>query len=319
MRRAILALLLLAPAARADFRQFRDITLDPALRSRVERAAAQSLRDFPALEREDLAISVVDLTDPGIPARADFNGDVSFYPASVIKLFYMADIYLQRKQALGDVERALKAMIVESDNDATAYLVDILADTAPGTELEGRALKRFIDRRRNINRHFAALGYDVGAMMKPWSFGPYGRERQLLGPNRENRNRLTANATAALMLWIVRRRAPHAEAMLQLLHRPLQSPRDDENQVAEFIGEALPAGAKLWSKAGWTSEVRHDAAWFELPDGRKYVLVIFTRGQSKEKRIVPEIARRVLAELGSGAGATTPTTSSAAPVSPPRR
>ena len=32
-------------------------------------------------------------------------------------------------------------------------------------------------------------------------------------------------------------------------------------QVASFIGEALPTTARLWSKAGWTSEVRHDAAY----------------------------------------------------------
>jgi beta-lactamase class A len=290
-------LLAIAFVLLADFRQFERVTTDPSLASRIERAAEASLREFPELKREDLAISVVDLTNPQVPARAGFNGDAPFYPASVIKLFYMADIYLQKKQSIPDVDRALREMIVASDNDATAYLVDILADTSPGPDLQGRALRRFIDARREINRHFARYGYDISAMMKPWSFGPYGRELQLLGENRQNRNRLTANATASLMTWIATRRAPHADEMLELLHRPLDPRRDDENQIDEFIGEALPPGSRLWSKAGWTSEVRHDAAYVELPNRRKLVIVIFTRGQSKEVKIVPAIARNLLSEL----------------------
>ncbi len=137
-------------------------------------------------------------------------------------------------------------------------------------------------------------------MAKPWSFGPYGRERQILGKNRENRNRLTANATASLLLWIVQREAvsPQAsEAMMNLLQRPLVPLREEENQVKEFIGEALPEGSRLWSKAGWTSEVRHDAAYVELPDGKKLILVIFTRGLASDVTLIPAITRNVLNEL----------------------
>ena len=293
----LLAILLAAVSAAADFREFSALPKDPTLEARVRAAAEKSLRDLPALKREDLGITVVDLTDPAAMARADFNGDVSFYPASVIKIFFMADMYLQNKQHLGDVQRAIKEMIVVSDNDATAYLVDILANTCPGTNLEGRALRRFIDRRRDINRHFARFGYDIGAMMKPWSFGPYGRDLQVLGENRVNRNRLTANATASLLLWIARGRAPHATEMMNFLHRPLDPARPDENQIKEFIGESLPAGSRLWSKAGWTSQVRHDAAYVELPAGRKLVIVVFTRGQAHDTRIVPRVTSHLLGEL----------------------
>jgi beta-lactamase class A len=190
-------------------------------------------------------------------------------------------------------------MIVVSDNDATAYLVDILAGTVPGPPLEGGALRRYIERRREINRRFQRLGYadNVSAMMKPWSFGPYGVDLQVLGENRVNRNKLTANATASLLFWIVRRRTPGADEMMKLMERPLSPQREEENQVKEFIGEALPAGARLWSKAGWTSEVRHDAAYVELPDGRKFIVVIFTRGIAEDVTIVPAVARKVLAEL----------------------
>jgi hypothetical protein len=74
--------------------------------------------------------------------------------------------------------------------------------------------------------------------------------------------------------------------------------RPDENQVKEFGGEALTAGAKLWSKAGWTSEVRHDTMYVEFADGKKFVLTIFTRGQASDVTLLGGIARNVFTELG---------------------
>lgn len=294
------ALLIIAAAARADFREFTDVPKDPSIETKLRLAAEQTLRDFPKLKAEDLAISVVDVTKTATIARGDYHGDAPFYPASVIKLFFMTSVFAQQQESLGDMDRALKEMITVSDNDAAAFIVDVTTDTCSGSDLDGRALRKFIERRRSTNRWFARFGYDISAMAKPWSFGPFGRDQQLMGPNRENRNRLTANATASLLLWIVRRRAVSSaasEAMLALLARPLDPPRTDENQVKEFIGAALPAGSKLWSKAGWTSEVRHDAAYVELPAGRKLVLVVFTRGTADDVTLVPAIARNVLAEF----------------------
>ena len=297
--RRLTFLLLFALTAHGNYREFTDVPPDPSIATRLRMAAEETLKAYPKLKAEDLAITLVDVTNPSIVARADYRGDERFYPASVIKLFFMADVYGTHKQDVGDVERALKEMIVVSDNDATAYLVDILAGTCPGPPLEGRALRKYIERRREINKRFQKIGYadNVSAMMKPWSFGPYGVDLQVLGENRVNRNMLTANATASLLLWIQRLRAPGAHEMMKLLERPLAPPREDENQVKEFIGEALPEGAKLWSKAGWTSEVRHDAAYIELPSGRKLILVIFTRGIADDVTLIPANAKNVLSEL----------------------
>src|SRR5947208_145386 len=91
------------------------------------------------------------------------------------------------------------------------------------------------------------IDYALRRTAKPWSFGPFGRDVQLMGgPERPNRNRSTANAFASYLLWIVRRRAVSAEAseaMMALLARPLNPPTADENQVKEFIGASLPADA----------------------------------------------------------------------------
>jgi len=297
--RRITLLLFLAFTARANFNEFLDVARDPSIETKLRMAAEATLKAYPKLKADDLALSMIDVSNPTTFSRGDYHGDVPFYPASVIKLFFMADVFATHKEKVPDVDRALKEMIVVSDNDATAYIVDVLANTEGGVSLEGRALRRYIDRRREINRRFERLGYkdNVSAMMKAWSFGPFGRDRQVLGENKENRNKLTANATASLLLWIVRQRAPGSHEMMTLLQRPLAPLRPEENQVKEFIGESLPSDARLWSKAGWTSEVRHDAAYIELPNGKKMILVIFTRGTADDLTLIPAIARNVLAEF----------------------
>ena len=293
--------LFLWPAiALADFREFKAVPVNADLGAQLSHAAEASLKDFPLLTADNLALSVIDLTKPDAPVRADYHGDAPFYPASVIKLFFMVETFHQGKLT-PEIERALREMIQVSDNDAAAFIVDILTDTCSGSELDGKALEDFLERRRKPNHYFASLGYDISAMLKPWSFGPFGRDQQALGENKINRNRATANSVASLLFWIVRRKAisPQASnAMMTLLERPLSPPRLTENQVKDFFGESLPPGARLWSKSGETSEVRHDAAYIELPNGRKLVVVIFTRGCGDDKTLLPSIGKHLLAEIG---------------------
>jgi beta-lactamase class A len=285
--------------ARADYREFRDLAVSPELDAKVERAAEASLKKFPRLTPDNLALSVVDLSDAQRLVRADYHGDAFFYPASLVKLFFMVAAFHQDHFTL-EIERALGGMIRLSDNDAAAFLVDVLTNTTSGPELEGKGLEDFLERRRSLNRYFSSLGYDVSVFLKPWSFGPFGRDTQIMGENKINRNRASANSVASLLLWIVRHRAISAQAsdaMLALMERPLDPPRGDENQVLGFFGEALPPGARLWSKEGDTSEVRHDAAYVELRGDGKYIIVILTRGAADDKTLLPGIGNQLLQEL----------------------
>jgi beta-lactamase class A len=301
MHRLFIALIVFGPiVARADFREFKSLPVDTELSAKIARAAEASLKDFPRLTADNLALSVVDLTKGDAPVRADYHGDAPFYPASVIKLFFMVETFHQGKVS-PEIERALREMIQVSDNDAAAYLLDILTDTCSGSELDGKALDDFTEHRRKLNRYFGSLGYDISAMLKPWSFGPFGRDMQAVGENKMNRNRASANSVASLLLWIVRHHAISAkasDAMLALLERPLSPPRPGENQVTEYLGESLPSAAKLWSKAGDTSEVRHDAAYIELPNGRKFIVIVFTRGCADDKALLPSIGKHLLREIG---------------------
>ena len=300
VRLAAIFLLLAALPLRADYREFKDRPLDPSIQSKLQHAADDILKQYPKLTADNLAMTVVDVTMPSAIGRGDYHGDAPFYPASVVKLFFMTEIFHQKLETMPDVGRALHEMITVSDNDATAFILDVFPDTSSGLPLEGRALNTFLDKRAVANKWFNSMGYDISAMAKPWSFGPFGRDVQVVGPNRERRNRATSNAVASLMLWIERRRAVSKEAsdaMMNLLSRPLDPLRKEENQVKEFLGESLPAGSKLWSKAGWTSEVRHDAAYIEFPGGKKYVVVVFTRGTADDVTLLPAIGKRLWPEL----------------------
>ena len=91
--------------------------------------------------------------------------------------------------------------------------------------------------------------------------------------------------------------------MLDLMKRePFIESDDKDNQSVGFTGIALRnlnlKDAKLFSKAGWTSNSRHDAAYIETPDGLKFVLVIFTEKHSNEREIIPMIAEKIIKNLG---------------------
>lgn len=146
---------------------------------------------------------------------------------------------------------------------------------------------------------------------KTWCEGPYGREQEFVGRDRQNANRLTTNATAKLIHSIVGGVAVSASAsqgMMELMERSLDPEllaQDPENQVQGFLGEGLPPGAKLWSKAGLTSWVRHDAAYIELPDRCPYTLVVFMENStaSKNTEVLPFISRQIASGIPTLEGA----------------
>ena len=121
---------------------------------------------------------------------------------------------------------------------------------------------------------------------------------------RPSRNLLSTDATARLMVEIFTDRAvtpDRSRQMRELMVRrldPKSASADPDGEGAGYIGRAVlssgPPGVKLWSKAGWTSQTRHDAAFLELPDGRKLVLVIFTTGHGNDRDLLPALAARVL-------------------------
>lgn len=287
---------------------------DTSLQPVLDKAVARTLENFAAtkLGSDQLAVTLVDITDAANPVRASYRGDVQIYPASVVKLFYLAAAHRWMEDGkltdTPELRRAMRDMIVESYNEATHYIVDLLTETTSGPELSETEIEQWFDKRNAVNRYFTSLGYtNINANKKPWCEGPYGRESQSIRKHKPNRNMLTTDATARLLVEIATGRCVNAKRSAEMLELMKRNPYakieegGEPDQGNAFTGLALKdqPGAKLWSKAGWTSETRHDAALIELPNGARFVLVTFTTGNANERGIIKSIGREVVAHFAS--------------------
>lgn len=245
-----------------------------------------------------------------------YRGLERIYPASVVKLFYLvaAQEWIEKGmvQTSSELERAIRDMIIDSSNDATSFVVDILTGTTSGSELPPGPFETWKQQRHIVNRYYQSLGWpemeSINVCQKTWCDGPYGRERAFYGQLLENRNMLTTNAIARLLHSIIGGVAvssTRSQAMMSLLKRSLNPddlPKDvEEDQITGFLGAGLPQTAQIWSKAGWTSQVRHDAAYIEIPNCHPYLLVVFTEGkaQAQNRDILPFVSQRIAQALAS--------------------
>ena len=286
-------------------------TAQQSLQDLVNRAAKTTIERFAdkKLDEKQLSITLIDLRDAAHPVTASFRGNERVYPASVVKLFYLvaAERWLEDKKIpeSAELSRALHDMIVDSSNEATQYVVDVVTHTTAGYELAPKEMEEWQYARNAVNRYFTSLGYsNINVNQKTFCEDAYGRERASRGPNGENRNKLTTDATARLLMEIVTGKAAppsRTKLMMDLLKREYAgTSTDGDDQGHGFTGIALKGieGVRLWSKAGWTSTTRHDAAYIEMPDGRKFVLVTFTTDHATEREIIPTVAKVVIDGLG---------------------
>lgn len=243
------------------------------------------------------------------PRGFSYRGVERIYPASVVKLFYLVAIHEWLEQGMvpssTELERAMKDMIVDSSNDATSLVVDVLTGTTSGPELSPAPFETWQQQRNIVNRYFQSLGWEeldtINVNQKTWCDGAYGRERAFLGELMENRNMLTTTATARLLHSIVGGvavSAARSQAMMALMRRSLNAEMlaaDPENQVTGFLGAGVHPHAQVWSKAGLMSRVRHDAAYIEIPNAYPYLLVVFTEGaqHSQNEAILPFVSQQV--------------------------
>lgn len=306
-------------------------TPDSDLTKLAEQVLANTWAEFPSLGHDRIALTWI-VYDRPIPVNTggaitpdelwkypvrgcDYRGGERIYPASIAKLFYLVAIqeWLQQGMATesSELDRAIRDMVVDSSNDATSLVVDTLTGTTSGPELNESPFTTWKAQRNLVNRYYQSLGWaeldPININQKTWSDGPYGRERAFVGEMREHRNMLTTDAVARLLHSIVGGAAVSSDRtgqMMQLLHRERDALAEmtpdlgGENQVNGFLGQGLPPESQIWSKAGWTSQVRHDAAYIELPHRQPYLLVVFTEGTNSQNRhLLPFISGQFVAAM----------------------
>lgn len=299
---------------------------DETLQTLGDRILEATWREFPSLAQNQIAMTWIVYDAPVFvntggavnvddfwrqsPRGFQYRGVERIYPASVVKLFYLvaAHEWLEKGmiQTSTELERAIADMIIDSSNDATSLVVDVLTGTTSGPEISSAPFETWKQQRNIVNRYFQSIGWPdlatVNMNQKTWCDGAYGRERAFLGETYENRNMLTTNASARLLHSIiggVTVSAARSQSMMELMRRsldPTELKANLDNQVTGFLGEGLPQVARLWSKAGLTSQVRHDAAYIELPNIRPYLLVVFTEGKphSTNEAILPFVSQQVV-------------------------
>jgi beta-lactamase class A len=285
----------------------------PELGAILSEAINEVLKSYPAdsFKPEEIAATLIDVRDPKQLKWANVRGDEPIYPASVVKMFYMAALHQQlqdgKVKLTPELLRGLKDMIVDSSNEATQYILDVLTDTSSGAELPLDAFEKWQYKRNRVNRYFSSMGFTrINVNQKTFCEDAYGIEQQSRNYKGQNRNMLTTNATARLLAEIALGRMVNPDRsrqMMDLMKRdPFKESKDPDSQANGFTGKIFITnkltGASLWSKAGWTNKSRHDAAYVETPDGLKFVLVIFTENHASDSAPIPTIAGKVMERMG---------------------
>jgi len=293
---------------------------DPEMASRLETLMDELSADGRPGLRNSLAVTWIrygdQQPDAGQGVGAGWNEERLLYPASVVKLFYAVAVERWLQQDLipesDELQRALRDMIGDSSNDATGLVMDLLTGTSSGPALQGTAWELWQRQRQLVNDWLVSLAWPeldgVNCCQKTWGDGPYGREKQFYGADNGNRNALSTRATARMLEAVMTGDVvspPACRRLRQLLDRSLDPERrkaDPENQVDGFLGEGLAQGTRLWSKAGWMSQARHDAAWWQHGDQPPMLLVAFSSGpdRARDEQLLPALARSLSGVQASG-------------------
>lgn len=303
------------------------VTVTPKWQALGEAILAETAAGFPEARPERLALV---LAEPGPFGAEGFlhRAGEPIYPCSLVKAFHLihalAALEEGRVAAHGELDRAMRDMILWSSNTATNYVIDILTGTTGDTLLDGAEYLDWKSKREKLNRFFWRLGWQewegCRIAQKLMDDTRYGREARFASDAvaGDNLNRLTAAAAARLLWDLFDDELPlsapaRGRAQAILSRNPAGPDAGDPNyQLAEYLGGALPAGVEVWSKAGhnlWTGDpatswFKHDMIRISAPDRKPLIAVVMTEGEALAGRsadLMPALGRLIwqrVAEIG---------------------
>lgn len=257
----------------------------------------------------------------GTPRGAALRADWRCYPCSLVKVFHLVAAQLRlvdgRLVSHDELDRAMRDMILWSSNSATNYIIDLLTNTTGDTLLDDRDMGAWRERREEINKIFAALDWPelagINLNQKLMDDLRYGREKVALDLSPAGHNSLTPIAMARLMHEIFSESdllpLEHLALVRNHLARDAKSPYRSRGvyQLLGYLGDTLPEGTQIWSKAGRTrwlgderaSFRRHDTLRAILPGDQEFLLTVFTQGEAiaENDGFLPAIGALVAAKL----------------------
>ncbi|NMG59544.1 hypothetical protein E1H12_13710 [Geitlerinema sp. P-1104] len=242
------------------------------------------------LSAETLSISLVNLSEPSCCSYGSYQDQTKRFPASVTKLFWIVAYYAKIKevlieQTIPDFE--LYEMINDSDNEVASDVVDAVTSAKSQDE---QNFPDWLERRDWLNRFFEGAGYpDINISQKNFPIPkhdlmePKGFDLQMRnGGTRTLRNYLRTHDVARLLYEIEMGLAVSSDYSEQIKNfmkqnlDPTYWRNIQYNSIEGFFPELLPQNSQVFSKVGWYSGSRQDAAIIYSPDGRtRYILVVF--------------------------------------------
>lgn len=268
------------------------------------------------LPTEPLSITLINVKTG---ETAGYQQKALKYPASVVKMFWMVNVFDQMQQGILPNEPLygtdLNRMIQQSSNDAASRLVDVATSTESGYNLRGEKYDKWASKRRKISEFFSKAGYEgIAIHQKTYPINylrhktPEGRDMQMWNNPQELKNQISSEHAARLMYEIATGKAvsPDASAkMMQFLARDLRLSAWRENTarfagfnpIRGFLGQGLPAEVDFASKAGWTETGRHEVAFVRSrdEDGPIYIVAILGADEaySKDWQLFPNLSGMV--------------------------
>ncbi|MCJ8281351.1 MAG: class A beta-lactamase-related serine hydrolase [Rivularia sp. ALOHA_DT_140] len=261
-----------------------------------------------------LSITLIDL-EKG--EYGEYQQEKLRYPASVVKLFWMVNLYAQiEKGILSEPEfpKYLNSMIQNSDNEAASYIVDRISKTKYRTNIQGEEFRNWRNKRLQVNQYFKKAKYKgINVSQKTFPIPslklsrPKGADLKLRESfQKPIRNKISTQQVARLLYEIHTNQSvseKYSQKMSKLLTIDAQTrniKREDKNPnefnpVRGFLSASLANNIGFRGKAGWTSNSRNDGGIITTPDGKSYILVVFgeDRAYAYDWKIFPQISRLV--------------------------
>lgn len=238
-----------------------------------------------------------------------------FYPASIVKLFWMVFAYQKNPNPNEEFKKQLQKMIIDSDNDASSMVVDTITNTKSSKEkLSNQEFQKWKSQRDDLNNYFYSRGFqNINISQKTFPIPylnmemPEGADLQLRHPNGEEkpfRNKLSSYDIALLLYQIYGQQYNGSNEMLSLLKRDLNPSAWQDfpyNSIEGFLGQGIPdKNAQFYSKMGWTFSGRNDSAIIISPDQKaRYIFVILGDDSAfyEDKTFYPEVSKLVYEEM----------------------
>lgn len=248
---------------------------------------------------EQEGVFAVAFTDLSTGRSLAINDRDSFHAASTMKTPVMIELFRQATAGqLSLDDSVLLKNEFKSIVDGSPYSLDTTDDSEGDLYQhlgEKRSIRELIFRMITVSSNFATnllieiAGPEnvmktirgMGTLSMQVRRGVEDDKAYQLGLN----NTTTAHDLALLFRQIAEGKAVNPTASEDMTRILLNQ------QFNEIIPAGVGPGARVAHKTGWITGVSHDSGFVILPDGRRYVLVILSRGLKDEKSAINAMAQ----------------------------